>query len=184
MPQNLVTAHEPSPGHDARPASTGGTCARVRQVRGFQVVDRVRFCVRPANARAFAAGSTSRAGDVRQTRARSSGAREIGSGQGASVRAFGECARVCDGLWCVCSRGPVRCRPARHHSCSASRTRGRVFVGCAPVGVAGCDCVCSGIRNADNPRDRVVSGVVWNVCSAVSYSPTPCRVQYHRRWRA
>ena len=23
-----------------------------------------------------------------------------------------------------------------------------------------------------------------NGCSAVSYSPTPCRVQYHRRWRA
>ena len=27
-------------------------------------------------------------------------------------------------------------------------------------------------------------GAFGNGCSAVSYSPTPCRVQYHRRWRA
>ncbi len=27
-------------------------------------------------------------------------------------------------------------------------------------------------------------GLPVNGCSAVSYSPTPCRVQYHRRWRA
>jgi hypothetical protein len=26
--------------------------------------------------------------------------------------------------------------------------------------------------------------VWWGWCSAVSYSPTPWRVQYHRRWRA
>ena len=32
--------------------------------------------------------------------------------------------------------------------------------------------------------DLVVGGHSGMLCSAVSYSPTPCRVQYHRRWRA
>jgi hypothetical protein len=32
---------------------------------------------------------------------------------------------------------------------------------------------------------RVWLGAPWvGLCSAVSYSPTPWRVQYHRRWRA
>jgi hypothetical protein len=30
----------------------------------------------------------------------------------------------------------------------------------------------------------VVGAPVVGLCSAVSYSPTPWRVQYHRRWRA
>jgi hypothetical protein len=42
-----------------------------------------------------------------------------------------------------------------------------------------------------SPTQRGPRGVVWGpllcvvgLCSAVSYSPTPWRVQYHRRWRA
>ncbi len=38
------------------------------------------------------------------------------------------------------------------------------------------------IQNTRGPG--VLGPPFGNGCSAVSYSPTPCRVQYHRRWRA
>lgn len=43
-----------------------------------------------------------------------------------------------------------------------------------------------GVRNGENPKPGLG---VWGsrcikLCSAVTYSPTPSRVQYHRRWQA
>ena len=38
-----------------------------------------------------------------------------------------------------------------------------------------------GVLGTRKPPNQYWLGGFSNVCSAVSYSPTPCRVQYHRR---
>ena len=47
-----------------------------------------------------------------------------------------------------------------------------------------CGCFWLVLGNDENPKPLGVWGSRVKLCSAVSYSPTPSRVQYHRRWQA
>ena len=107
---------------------------------------------------------------------------------------LGECARVCRvrAVWCRCS---ARVRRTRARSRLDARGRGGPY-GDDGTGGAGADaCAFSSTKAANTVAWVVVSnarmplttggqGHFGMLCSAVSYSPTPCRVQYHRRWRA
>jgi hypothetical protein len=44
--------------------------------------------------------------------------------------------------------------------------------------------ITTGINNKGAPGWLGAPLLLLGLCSAVSYSPTPWRVQYHRRWRA
>ena len=62
---------------------------------------------------------------------------------------------------------------------------GGVLVVCRPVssgGVAGAACVRWQTRKKGGPLGGPPP--LWLVWAAVSYSPTPWRVQYHRRWQS